>query len=108
MDPDKLEAIRVIFPMIALMSVVPIGGWVITTWMRIKHGYPLDGAWGKALHPQRDPKVQEATETLVRDNAALRQELAGIKQRLAAVETIVTDDGVRLSKEIDRLALTRD
>ena len=45
MDPDKIEIVRTLFPAIAVMGFAGVAGWVITTWMRIKHGYPLDGAW---------------------------------------------------------------
>ena len=108
MNPDMIESLRVLFPMIALISIVPVGGWVITTWMRIKHGYPLDGQWGQALHPKTNPLAERQMEALISDNAALRSELQAIKQRLASVETIVTDGGARLSDEIDRLSLTRN
>jgi len=48
MDPEKLEVIRTVLPMISTIAIAGVGGWVITTWMRIKNGYPLDGAWGQA------------------------------------------------------------
>ena len=108
MDPAKIELIKTIFPMIALISVLAIGGWIVTTWLRIKNGYPLDGQWGQALHPTRDPEAERRIVALTSDNAALRGDLQAIKQRLATVESIVTDDGVRLSKEIDRLDMTRN
>jgi hypothetical protein len=108
MNPETIESLRVLFPMIALVSIIPVGGWVITTWLRIKHGYPLDGQWGQALHPKINPESERHLEALTSDNAILRSELQGMKQRLATVESIVTDDGVRLSNEIDRLALTRN
>ncbi|HVF83182.1 MAG TPA: hypothetical protein VM913_03305 [Sphingomicrobium sp.] len=106
MNPDMIESLQVLFPMIALLSIVPVTGWVITTWMRIKHGYPLDGQWGQALHPKSNPLTERQIEALASDNAALRSELHAIKARLASVETIVTDGGVRLSNEIDRLSMT--
>lgn len=49
MDPDKahkLAFVAQLFPFIAIIVSVGVAGWVITTWMRIKNGYPLDGAWG--------------------------------------------------------------
>ena len=38
MDPDKLEVIRTVLPMISTIVIAGVGGWVITTWMRIKNG----------------------------------------------------------------------
>ena len=49
MDPDKLAIISAIGPMIGVGIVSISAGWVITTWLRIKNGYPLDGAWGQAV-----------------------------------------------------------
>ena len=36
-----------------LLGFMAIAGWVFTTWLRIKHGYPLETSWGKALEPRR-------------------------------------------------------
>ena len=54
-----MEKLMTIAPLIALITVAGVGGWVITTWMRIKNGYPLDGAWGQSVYPRTD---QEAAE----------------------------------------------
>lgn len=105
---DKIQLISVVFPFIATIVAIAIGGWVITTWMRIKNGYPLDGAWGQALHPIKSKETEERVKLLTQENAQLRAELGSIKDRLANVERIVTDEGSRLAREIDQLQLTRN
>ena len=105
---EKIQIIRVVFPFIATIVAIAIGGWVITTWLRIKNGYPLDGAWGQALHPTTDKQSQERIKLLTQENAQLRAEIGSIKDRLATVERIVTDDSVRLAREIEGLSLTKN
>lgn len=95
-------------PLIGSMAVLAIGGWVFTTWLRIKHGYPLDGAWGQAIYPKNSDEAMERIKLLSTENAQLKAELGSIKDRLATVERIVTDDSHRLSQEIDQLRLTRN
>jgi hypothetical protein len=103
MDPDKLAMITAIGPMIG-MGVVSISlGWVLTTWMRIKNGYPLDDAWGQAVYPKNDQEAVERVKLLSQENAQLRAELGSIKDRLANVEKIVVDDSHRLRSEIEAL-----
>ena len=108
MNGDKLEIIQTIFPFIALMAVLGIGGWVLTTWLRIKNGYPLDGAWGQAVYPRKlSEEAAERIKLLSQENAQLRAELGSIKDRLGNVERIVTDESHRLAQEIDSLRLTK-
>ncbi len=78
------------------------GGWVVTTWLRIKNGYPLENSWGKAVYPKNDQAV-ERVKLLTQENAELRAELGSLKDRLGNVERIVTDSGYHLTAEIDRL-----
>ena len=40
---EALQFVTNLFPLIAIMACVGVGGWVFTTWLRIKHGYPLEG-----------------------------------------------------------------
>lgn len=103
MTPEKLAVIQVLFPLIALIVSVGIGGWVVTTWLRIKNGYPLDGAWGQAIYPKRDDETVGRVKLLTQENASLRAELGSIKDRLQNVERIVTDSGNLLSHEIEAL-----
>lgn len=95
-------------PLMGFLGVLAIGGWILTTWLRIKHGYPLDGSWGQALYPKSNDETVERVKLLSAENAQLRAELGAIKDRLATVERIVTDDGHRISQEIEQLRLGRN
>lgn len=103
MSPEKYALLQGLFPLIVTVVAVAVTGWVITTWMRIKHGYPLDGAWGQAVYPQKSDETIERVRLLSQENAQLRAELGSVKDRLATVERIVTDSGALLSREIDQL-----
>ena len=94
-------------PTIAIVGVAGMIGWVVTTWLRIKHGYPLDGSWGQALHPRTDKEAHERIKLLTNDNAQLPAELGSLKDRLQNVERIVTDHPSALSREIEALALDK-
>ncbi len=108
MDPDRLLFLRDMFPLIAVIAVAGVIGWVITTWMRIKHGYPLETSWGVPLHPSSDKEAQERIKLLTQENAQLRAEIGSVKDRLVTVERIVTDESARLAREIDGLSVTRN
>ncbi len=100
---DKLMVLSGLFPMIAVIVSISVGGWVITTWLRIKNGYPLDGAWGQALHPSTDRDSMERIKLLSAENAQLRAEVGSVKDRLETIERIVTDEPNRLAREIEQL-----
>lgn len=87
--------------MIAGVAIMT-GGWVINTWMRMRHGYPLENSWGKAIYPKKS-EAEERVTLLTQENAQLRAELGSMKDRLNNVERIVTDSGYQLTHEIDRL-----
>lgn len=108
MDPIKFSMISQLFPFIALLASLAIGGWVITTWMRIKNGYPLDGPWGQAIYPRKNEETVERVKLLSSENAQLRAELGSVKDRLATIERIVTDDAHRLTQEIESLRSPRN
>ncbi|WP_243402958.1 MULTISPECIES: hypothetical protein [Sphingomonas] len=91
------------FPLTALIMVMAMAGWIITTWLRVKNGYPLDGAWGQAVYPQKTEETVERVKLLSQENAQLRAELGSIKDRLAVIERIATDPAERTAREIDAL-----
>lgn len=103
MEPDKIALLSEIFPFAVVITLIAVGGWVTTTWMRIKNGYPLENQWGKAVYPKTDREAVERVKLLTNENAELRAEIGSMKDRLANVERIVTDDSHRLTQEIEQL-----
>lgn len=100
---EKIQLFAAIAPVIAVVGVAGMLGWVATTWMRIRNGYPLDGQWGQALYPKRDDETIERVKLLTQENGQLRAELGAMKDRLQNVERIVTDSGHLLAQEIEQL-----
>jgi hypothetical protein len=100
---EKIAFLQAFTPTIVIIAAIAIGGWVLTTWLRIKNGYPLDGQWGQALYPKKDQETVERVKLLSQENAQLRAELGSIKDRLANVERIVTDEAHGLNREIEML-----
>ena len=86
-------------PLVGILGGLAIGGWILTTWLRIRHGYPLDGAWGQAVYPRSSEETAERVKLLSSENAQLRAELGAIKDRLAPLERIVTAHGHRQTQE---------
>ena len=85
------------------LGALGIVGWVFTTWLRIKHGYPLENAWGQAVHPKVSTEAKERITLLTNENVQLRAELGSVKDRLVTIERIVTDGSFRLENEIEQL-----
>ncbi len=86
-----------------IVGAMGIGGWIYTTRMRIKNGYPLSGAWGQAVYPRSDQEAMERVKLISQENAQLRAEISLIKDRIANVEKIVVDDSHKLTAEIEAL-----
>ena len=100
---DSMDLINVIAPIATILGVLAIGGWIFTTWLQVKNGYPIESSWGKALYPRTSDEAMERVKLISQENAQLRAELGSVKDRLAVVERIVTDEGNRLSHEIEAL-----
>ena len=86
-----------------LVGAMGILGWVYTTRLRIKNGYPLEGTWGQQVYPKSDQESVERIKLLSQENAQLRAELGSIKDRLVSVERIVVEDTHKLSDDIEAL-----
>ena len=104
---ENLPIILEALPWITGLVAVSVGGWVLTTWLKIRNGYPLETSWGVPLHPATDREAAERIKLLTTENAQLRAEMGSLKDRLENVERIVTDQPTKLAREIDALSLDR-
>jgi hypothetical protein len=100
---EKFLIFRDLIPLAAALGILGIAGWVFTTWLRVKNGYPLEGGWGQAVYPRSSDEAMERLKLITSENAQLRAELGAVKDRLATVERIVTDSSFRLTHEIEQL-----
>jgi len=110
MDPEVSEIlgfIMRIFPFIAIIVTVSIGGSLLNNWLKIRNGYPLSNSWGMPLHPKRDEETTERVRLLTTENAQLRAELGSIKDRLQTLERIATDQPSRLARDIEALTIDK-
>ena len=90
-------------PVAALVGLAAIAGWVFTTWLRVKNGYPLEGSWGQQIKPVISTETTERLRLLATENARLAAEVGSLKDRIAVIERIATDSPSRLAHEIDAL-----
>lgn len=100
---EKLMIIRDMAPVFATVGLATIAAWVFTTWLRVKHGYPLETSWGKPVGPVAGAEATERLRLLATDNAQLRAEVGSLKDRVAVLERIATDRSARLESQIDAL-----
>ena len=110
MDPQVSEILHFIlqlFPFIAIIVAVGVGGSLLNNWLKIKNGYPLSNSWGMPMHPKHDQETVERIRLLTSENAQLRAELGSVKDRLQTLERIATDEPARLARDIDALTLDK-
>ena len=110
MDPEMIEVFKFIgnvLPIVAVIVALGVGGSLLSTWLKIKNGYPLQNSWGFPIHPKNDQETVERIKLLTGENAQLRAELGSLKDRLGTLERIATDQPSKLAREIDALALDK-
>ena len=83
-------------------------GWVITTWIRAKHGYPLTDEWGKTIRREPEVETTRQIELLSNDNSELQGKIVRLEERIAVLERIATDPAERTAREIDALRLAKN
>ena len=88
LDPSVIEAIA---PVGVAAVLAGMGAWVVTTWLKVKNGYPLENSWGKPMYPNGGGEAMERIRLISQENAQLRAELGSLKDRMAVLERIATD-----------------
>ena len=78
-----------------------MAAWVITTWIRAKHGYPID-EWSDGSG-SGEIETRRAAELMARENDQLKGQIGRLEERIATLERIATDPSERISREIDNL-----
>lgn len=86
---------------IAIIAISTFG-WVMTSWIRAKHGYPLENEWS-GMTAKGDPEAARRTEALSAENSALKGQVGRLEERIAVLERIATDPAERTAREIERL-----
>lgn len=86
---------------LAIIAISTIG-WVITSWIRARHGYPLEGEWGGTVS-KSDPDAERKIALLSSENERLTGQVSRLEERIAVLERIATDAPSRLTAEIERL-----
>ena len=89
----------------AVIGVFCALAWVMTTWIRARHGYPLDDGAGGQVHrhgPAAADVAKQVQEALAERDALI----AKLEARIRVLERIATDEPARLGAEIERLRRT--
>ncbi len=87
---------------IVAIVALSIAGWVFTSWMRMKHGYPITDDNGNTVH-RSDPDAGRKIDLLSSENEKLTGRISRLEERIAVLERIATDPAARTAREIDAL-----
>ena len=87
-----------------ILAIIAIStfGWVATSWIRARHGYPVEGEWGGTVS-KSDPEAERKIALLSSENERLTGQVSRLEERIAVLERIATDASSRLTAEIERL-----
>ena len=80
-----------------------MGAWMVTTWIRARHGYPLTDDWGNTIERSDRLGSERQIELLSSENAGLKGQVSRLEERIAVLERIATDPAERTAREIDSL-----
>jgi hypothetical protein len=87
-----------------VLAIIAIStaGWLISYWIRARHGYPLENEW-KGVSHKGDPDAERKINLLAGENERLTGQIGRLEERIAVLERIATDPAERTAREIDSL-----
>jgi hypothetical protein len=87
-----------------VLAIIAIStaGWLISSWIRAKHGYPVENEWSGVSH-KGSPAAERKIELLSAENERLTGQISRLEERIAVLERIATDPAERTAREIDAL-----
>ena len=88
-----------------VMAIIFIStmGWVMTSWIRARHGYPLTDDKGEKVAKDDGLQAERKIELLSTENAGLKGQVSRLEERIAVLERIATDPAERTAREIESL-----
>ena len=78
------------------------GRSMFNSWLRAKHGYPLEDDDGNVLH-RSEPDAGRKIDLLAQENERLMGRISRLEERIAVLERIATDPADRTAREIEAL-----
>jgi hypothetical protein len=87
---------------VILIIAISTIGWVLTTAIRAKHGYPVRDDWGGTVR-RDEVDAGRAAELMAQENERLKGQVGRLEERIAVLERIATDPAERTAREIDKL-----
>jgi|KBSSwiStaDraftv2_1062776.scaffolds.fasta_scaffold139167_3 hypothetical protein len=98
---------------LTIIALAIIGG-IAKTWIRARHGYPLEDRSSRNRNRNRgrygatdDPDAERKIHLLSSENERLVGQVSRLEERIAVLERIATDPAERTAREIEALR-TRD
>jgi hypothetical protein len=79
------------------ISVVSIVAGLINTWIKARHGYPIEE------NRHHSPAKKRQMDAIYAENQELKTRLSEVTARLAVLERIATDPAERVAREIEDL-----
>lgn len=73
------------------------------TWVRAKHGYPMEERRSRHGHSGNDLEAERKIALLSSENERLTGQISRLEERIAVLERIATDPAERVAREIDGL-----
>jgi hypothetical protein len=91
---------------IAIVAISTIG-WLVSTWIRARHGYPVENEWSGMSHKGDQPDSARRMALLTEENERLTGQIVRLEDRIATLERIATDPAERTAREIEQLRQER-